>query len=64
MNQFVILSGPKFKEGGCPNSNEKSVDKGEIVVEDISDFNCRTALIIGPIGTCLVTTELEYSLLV
>ena len=64
MNQFVILSGPKLKEGSCPDSNKESVDKGEIVIKDISDLNCRTALIVGPIGTCLVTTELEYSLLV
>ena len=60
MNQFVILSDPKFKKGGCPDSNKKGVDKCKIVIKDIRYLYCRTAVFVVPIGTSLVTTELNF----
>ena len=60
VNQFKILSVPEFKEGCSPDSNKKSVGEGEVVVKYISKSNCGTAATEGPIGTCLVTTEIFW----
>ena len=62
VNQFKIFSVPEFKESGSPNGNKEGVGEGKIIVENICKSNCRTAVIVGPIGTCLVTTENRFYL--
>ena len=60
VNQLKIFSVPEFKKSSSPNGNKESVGEGKIVVKDICKSYCRTAVIVCPIGTCLVTTKIRF----
>ena len=57
INQFKVFPIPKFEKCGGPDSHKECICKGKIVVKDVCKSNCRAAVVVAPIGTCLVTAK-------